>query len=253
LTARVIVNRVWALHFGRGLVESVSDFGTQGDRPSNPELLDDLTRRFIDGGWSLKKLHREIMTSAAYRQSSAYVERAAGIDPDNRLQWRMKRRRLDIEAWRDALLAVGGSLDSQLGGPPSELTAADNARRTLYAQIDRSAPDDLLRLFDFPDPSAHAPGRMPTTTALQQLFVLNGSLMTRQANELARLLMASNQPPEEIVRQAYRRVFTRVPTETELRLGMAYLASSGAPIPTAAIVRQYAQVLLGSNEFMFVD
>jgi hypothetical protein len=254
LAARVIVNRTWALHFGRGLVETVSDFGTQGERPTHPELLDDLTRRFIDDGWSLKRLHRAIMTSAAYQQASTSDNKGAmTTDPDNRLLWRMNRRRLDIEAWRDALLAVCGNLDLRTGGPSRELAAADNLRRTLYGRIDRSDPDVLLRLYDFPEPSAHSPARAPTTTALQQLFVLNGPLMTRQSSELASLLVAG-QPaaPEGIVRRAYRRLFARDPSEAELRLGTAYLTAEG-PTPSPAVVRQYAQVLLGSNEFLFVD
>jgi len=254
LAARVIVNRVWALHFGRGLVDTTSDFGTQGERPSHPELLDDLTRRFIDGGWSLKQLHREILLSAAYRRSSTFDARGAAVDPDNRLLWRMNRRRLDIEAWRDALLAAGGNLDRTPGGPPVDLTAAGNTRRTLYGRIDRSDPDDVLRLFDFPDPSAHAPSRAPTTTPLQQLFVLNGPLMTRQAGELAKQLTAAPQPSaDELVRRAYRRLFARLPTESELRLGRTFLAAGASQSPDAAAVRQYAQALLGSNEFLFLD
>jgi hypothetical protein len=254
LTARVIVNRVWALHFGRGEVETVSDFGKQGERPTHPELLDTLARRFIDDGWSLKRLHRQIMTSAAYQQASDFSDEAAlAADPDNRLLWRMNRRRLDVEAWRDALLAAGGNLDLRGGGPPTDLAAADNVRRTLYGRIDRSDPNVLLRLYDFPEPSGHSPSRLPTTTALQQLFVLNGPLMTRQAGELARLLMAEPAPTaEQIVSRAYRRVFCRAPSEAELRLGTTYLTSAG-PAPAPALVRQYAQVLLGSNEFLFVD
>lgn len=254
LSARVIVNRTWALHFGRGLVETVSDFGTQGERPTHPELLDDLTRRFIDDGWSLKHLHRTIMTSAAYQQASAWENKSAlAVNPDNRLLWRMNRRRLDIEAWRDALLAVCGNLDLRRGGPSNELTVATNLRRTLYGRIDRSDPDVVLRLFDFPEPSAHAPTRTPTTTALQQLFVLNGPLMTRQSGELAELLVVQ-QPatPADIVHRAYRRLFAREPSETELGLGTKYLTADSAT-PTRAVVRQYAQVLLGSNEFLFVD
>lgn len=254
LSARVIVNRVWALHFGRGLVDTVSDFGTQGERPSHPELLDDLTRRFIDDGWSLKRLHREIMLSNAYRRSSQYDARAAATDPDNRLLWRMNRRRLDIEAWRDALLAVAGNLDLTRGGPPVELTAAGNVRRTLYGRIDRSDPDDLLRLFDFPDPSGHSPNRAPTTTALQQLFVMNGPFMVRQAGELAKQLTAGEPATADaIVRRAYRRLFTRPPTATELKLGTEFLASDDEKTPSPAAVKQYAQALLGGNEFLFVD
>jgi hypothetical protein len=235
-------------------VETVSDFGSQGERPSHPELLDDLARDLIDGGWSLKRLHRAIMTSAAYRQSPAHDERAAAVDPDNRLVWRMHRRRLDIEAWRDALLAAGGNLDLRCGGPPSELEAADNTRRTLYGRIDRSDPDAILRLFDFPDPAAHAPSRIPTTTPLQQLFFLNGPLMARQADQLARRLMG--QPPAsppQIVTDAYRRLFARLPSEHELLVGARFLSPDGSATPTVAEVRQYAQALLGSNEFLFVD
>ena len=254
LSARVIVNRVWALHFGRGLVETVSDFGTQGERPSHPELLDDLTRRFIDDGWSLKRLHREIMLSAAYRRSSQYDARAAAADPDNRLLWRMNRRRLDIEAWRDALLAVAGNLDLARGGPPVELTAANNVRRTLYGRIDRSDPDDLLRLFDFPDPSGHSPNRAPTTTALQQLFVMNGPFMQRQSGELAKqLTVGEPATAEAIVRRAYRRVFLRAPTANELQLGTEFLTTADSATPSPAVVKQYAQALLGGNEFLFVD
>lgn len=252
LSSRVIVNRVWAQHFGRGLVETVSDFGTHGEPPTHPELLDGLTRQFVDDGWSLKRLHRWIMASAAYRQACVLDSKTAAVDPSNRLLWRMNRRRLDIEAWRDALLSLCGNLDLRHGGPSVELTAADNRRRTLYGRIDRSDPDVLLRLFDFPEPSAHAPARVPTTTALQQLFVLNGPLMTRQSGELATQLLSEQPAPEEIVRRAYRRVFARPPSETELRLGTTYLTGVDETADPA-VVRQYVQALLGSNEFLFID
>jgi hypothetical protein len=255
LTARVIVNRVWKHHFGRGLVESVSDFGAQGDRPSHPELLDDLTARFIEAGWSLKWLHREIMASAAYRQASDFDAARFAIDPDNRLLWRMNRRRLDVEAWRDALLACCGDLDRRIGGPPVDMESANNNRRTFYGRIDRSNPDDMLRLFDFPDPSTHAPNREPTTTALQQLFVLNGPLMLRQAKLLAaRLTAESPGDVNGIVRRAYRLLFAREPNERERRLGVEFLSrGTDEKPPSPQVVQQYAQALLGGNEFMFVD
>jgi hypothetical protein len=255
LSARVIVNRVWAHHFGRGLVETVSDFGTQGERPSHPELLDDLTCRFVEHGWSLKWLHREIMGTAAYRQVSAYDRTRVAADPDNRLLWRMNRRRLDVEAWRDAILASCGNLDRRVGGPPVPMTAADNGRRTLYGRIDRSEPDDMLRLFDFPEPSAHSPHRAPTTTALQQLFVLNSPFIARQAATLARRLTAE-QPTEAaaIVRRAYRLLFARNPSDEELRLGVDFLmVGNSTNGPAVETVQQYAQALLGSNEFSFID
>jgi hypothetical protein len=255
LSARVMVNRVWAHHFGRGLVETVSDFGSQGQRPSHPELLDDLTCRFIEAGWSLKWLHREIMTTAAYRQSSHLDAARFAVDPDNRWLWRMDRRRLDVEAWRDAMLASCGNLDPRIGGAPLILSSADNYRRTLYGKIDRSDPDAMLRLFDFPDPSAHAPRRVPTTTALQQLFVLNGPLMLRQAAALARRLTTEEPADaESIVRRAYRDLLARQPSPQELRLGLDFLAADDrARTPELPVVQQYCQALLGSNEFLFVD
>jgi hypothetical protein len=254
LTARVIVNRIWAHHFGRGLVETVSDFGTQGEPPSHPELLDDLAYRFVREGWSLKWLHREIMTSAAYRQSSAFDAEKFAVDPGNRLLWRMNRRRLDVEAWRDALLAVCGNLDRSLGGPSSELDAPSNRRRTLYGRIERSQLDDMLRLFDFPEPSTHAPNREPTTTALQQLFVLNGPLMLEQSKALAKQMTAdSHGDAATTVHWTYRRLFAREPSENELRLGIEFLSNDATGKPFAKRTEQYAQALLGSNEFLFVD
>ena len=195
------------------------------------------------------------MTSAAYRQASTYDAAKFAVDPANRLLWRMNRRRLDVEAWRDALLASCGNLDRTFGGPSVDLAAKTNFRRTLYGRIDRSDPDDMLRLFDFPDPANHAPNREPTTTALQQLFVLNGPLMLQQAATLAKCLTAeSSATAETIVRQTYRQLFARVPSATELRLGRDFLANDATQkSPTFERVQQYAQALLGSNEFLFVD
>jgi hypothetical protein len=254
LTARVIVNRVWALHFGRGLVETVSDFGTQGERPSHPELLDDLARRFIEHGWSLKRLHREMMSSRAYRQSSAFDAGKFAVDPDNRTLWRMNRRRLDVESWRDSLLAACGLLDRRLGGPPGDLGSPTNVRRTLYGRIDRSAPDDLLRLFDFPDPSTHAPSRQPTTTALQQLFVLNSPLVLQPAATLARRLNTNTHEVTVLVNEAYRQILTRSPSANERKLGVAFLRTEGKSAgPSNELVQQYVHALLAGNEFLFVD
>ena len=150
-------------------------------------MLDDLTARFIANGWSLKWLHREIMLSAAYRQASAPRRDASTpIDPDNRWLWRMNRRRLEVEAWRDAMLAVTGTLSPERGGPPRTWATPNNRRRTLYGTVKRRELTDLLRLHDFPDPTTHSPGRVPTTTPLQQLFVLNSPFMRQQAAALAR-------------------------------------------------------------------
>jgi hypothetical protein len=207
LAARVIVNRVWGWHFGRPLVPTTSDFGTQGEPPSHPELLDTLAARFIAGGWSLKKLHREILLSETYRQSSAPNAANQAKDPGNKFLWRMTPRRLDFESWRDNMLRAAGLLDLEMGGPSLDLepgesrlgnrrreaTAAPepakpNYRRTVYARISRSRLSPLLKLYDFADPNQHSPGREQTTTPLQQLFVMNGAFVQDMAAALAKSL-----------------------------------------------------------------
>ena len=241
LAARVIVNRVWAHHFGRGIVATPSDFGKQGERPTHPELLDDLAARFVANGWSLKWLHREIVLSATYRQSGRADRTRSKVDPDNRWLWRGPRRRLEVEAWRDAILSVSGSLDARMGGAGAELGKPDNVRRTLYGTVKRRELDDLLRLFDFPDPTTHSAARTPTTTPLQQLFVLNSPFMRRQAQALARRLSAEAKTDEERIKRAYALLFARTPTRAELALGLDYLKSSPW--------EPYAQVLLATGEF----
>ncbi|HKB42155.1 MAG TPA: DUF1553 domain-containing protein, partial [Gemmataceae bacterium] len=257
LAARVIVNRTWEHHFGRGLVETPSNFGAEGARPSHPQLLDDLAARFVAAGWSLKWLHREIVLSAAYRQASAIGQPAPQerIDPDNRWLWRANRRRLEAEAWRDAMLAVVGSLDRRVGGPSLDLGAADNRRRTLYGTIKRRELHDFLRLHDFPDPTTHSPGRTPTTTPLQQLFVLNSPFLQQQAETLSRRLQAEAPGGvEDRVRRAYLLLFARPATDAEVKLAVEFLRAGKPDAPvSAATWREYAQVLLGSNEFLFVD
>ena len=173
----MIVNRVWQHHFGRGLVGTASNFGTLGERPSHPELLDWLARRFVASGWSLKALHREILLSSTYQQSSRFDSQGFARDPGNMLLWRMNRRRLDVEAWRDAMLAVAGRLDESIGGPSVGLDAPANRRRTAYAAVSRHDLAWMLRLFDFPDPNITSGGRVETTVPLQQLFVLNSEFM----------------------------------------------------------------------------
>jgi hypothetical protein len=253
LAARVIVNRVWKHHFGVGLVDTPDDFGHEGARPSHPQLLDDLAARFVAAGWSLKWLHREIMLSATYRQSSGHNARKLALDPDNRWLWRMNRRRLEVEAWRDAVLAVSGSLEDRLGGPPSDLADANNRRRTLYGTVKRRDLNDLLRLYDFPDPIAHSPGRTPTTTPLQQLYVLNSPFVAQQSLALARRLQQEGSV-EGRVRRAYVLLFGRAATDKEVKLAREFLTTgkSGDAVPET-VWQQYAQVLLGSNEFLFVD
>jgi len=259
LSARVLVNRVWKHHFGAGLVETPSNFGTQGARPTHAKLLDDLTARFMQYGWSLKWLHREIMLSATYRQASSLSYSASAkshsLDPDNRLLGRMNRRRLEVEAWRDAMLAVSGSLEQRQGGPPQELGDPKNRRRTIYGTVKRRELNDLLRLNDFPDPTTHSPARIPTTTPLQQLFVLNSPFIQQQALALVqRLKVEAPGGIEARVQRAYRLLYGRPATAGQVKRAMAFL-SSGGPDGSASdgLWQQYAQVLLGSNEFLFVD
>ncbi|HMF17338.1 MAG TPA: PSD1 and planctomycete cytochrome C domain-containing protein, partial [Gemmataceae bacterium] len=174
LTARVLVNRVWLHHFGAGLVRTPADFGLRSDPPSHPELLDHLATTFMDDGWSIKKLHRRIMLSQAYQQKSDDRPECLAADPDNRLLWKMNRRRLDFEAMRDALLAVGGKLDRRIGGPSvSNITAPGSTRRTLYGHLDRLNLPGLYRTFDFPSPDATSAQRDLTTVPQQALFMMN--------------------------------------------------------------------------------
>ncbi|AMV16790.1 PSD1 and planctomycete cytochrome C domain-containing protein [Planctomyces sp. SH-PL14] len=263
LTARVMVNRIWLNHFGRGLVGTPSNFGLLGERPTHPELLDYLADRFVSSGWSIKELHREILLSATYRLSSDSRGEGAATalnrDPDNRLLWRQNRRRLEIEAWRDAMLLVGDRLDDQLGGPAVRLDDAGNRRRTLYAAISRHDLNGTLRMFDFPDPNLTSERRVSTTVPMQQLFVLNSEFLAQQARALSQRI-AREASADDTVRIAalYSLLFQRDPTEAETQVGLAYLQS---PLPETVapdVVKlspweRYAQVLLGTNEFLFLD
>jgi len=273
LVARVIVNRIWAHHFGRGLVATPSNFGTQGEKPTHPELLDDLATRFIEHGWSLKWLHREITLSATYRQRSAdgryskSSERSdldrqpsafgqqSSADPDNVWLARMPVRKLDVEAWRDAMLVATGEMDRRIRGEPQELSDNANTRRTIYGLVRRRELSDLLRLHDFPDPVSHSGSRMLTTTPLQQLFVLNSSFMQARAAAFARGVQAER--PNDLAAQiafAYERLFQRDPTNNERATGIEFLKASQADgLALDAAWKQYAQALLASNELQFVD
>jgi hypothetical protein len=254
LTARVIVNRVWASHFGTGLVKTLTNFGQLGDRPSHPELLDYLASEFIDSGWSLKRLHRRIVLSATYRQSSeSDIETAREIDPENRLLWRMNRRRLEIEPWRDAVLAIAGQLDPAIGGA-SESLDESNRRRTLYGTVSRHRLNDLLRLFDFPDPNITAGERSVTTVPLQQLFVLNSDFMVRMSKAMAARVERERSSPEDRVERAFTLAFGRGPTSTELMAAKEFLES---PLEEGSDrlspMEQLCLALLGTNELTYLD
>ena len=263
LTARVLVNRVWQHHFGRGLVGTPSNFGLLGERPTHPELLDHLAAKFIASGWSLKQLHREIMLSATYRMRSGEggvpSEEAGTLDPENRLLWRQNRRRLDIETWRDSVLAACGNLDRTAGGPSNNLSDGNNRRRTLYAAVSRHDLNSTLRLFDFPDPNLTSEKRVVTTVPMQQLFVLNSDFMVRQARALATQLNSDKLTEDgSRIELAYRLLFQRSPRENEKALGLRFLQATPPDGVAAGSIKltaweQYSQALLGTNEFMFVD
>jgi hypothetical protein len=251
LTARVIVNRVWYHHFGRGLVGTPSNFGLLGERPSHPELLDSLAVRFVEHGWSLKWLHREIVLSATYQLGSDLDKKNAEADAGNVYLWRANRRRIDVEAWRDALLAAAGNLDATMGGPTYDLRDANSKRRTVYAKVSRHELDGLLRMFDFPDANVTAAKRASTTVPQQQLFVLNSEFMVAQAKAFAARVQTAGATDADRIKAAYRLAYGRSPTDAETRLGLAFLA-----VPTKDRLtpwEQYAQVLLAANEFLYVD
>jgi len=252
LTARVIVNRVWALLFGRGLVGTPSNFGKLGEAPTHPRLLDDLAARFVENGWSVKQLIRELVLSATYRQSSQITPAGLSKDPTNRLLWRMPRRRLDVEAWRDSLLLAAGRLDAAVGGRSVSPQDPEERRRTLYSRVSRFELDKMLVLFDFPDANVHSAGRVHTTTPLQKLFAMNSAFLTRQADFLADRLLGekTRRDARGRIGRAYRIVYGRPPSTRESDLGVAFLDGAGADIGRW---RQYTQALLMSNEALFVD
>jgi hypothetical protein len=243
LAARVMVNRIWKHHFGRGLVDTPSDFGRQGQAPTHPELLDDLAYRFIEQGWSIKWLHREILLSAAYQRRH---ELPKSQDSDLRYLSAFPSRALDVEAWRDSLLQVTEGLSYQIGGPSQDLGSTTNARRTLYGHVRRREVSDLLRLFDFPDPLTHSPTRIPTITPLQQLYVLNSRFLIERSEALiARLDREGIVDVQERIRSLHRWLYQREPTEREFTRIKEFVQD--APDRWQLL----AQTLLASNEFYF--
>jgi len=296
LTARVMVNRIWLHHFGEGLVRTPSDFGMRSEPPTHPELLDYLATRFVagareaGGGWSVKQMHRAIMLSSAYQMSSEENDRGHKIDPENRLLWRMHRRRLDLEALRDSLLAVSGQLDPKIGGPAVEITKPPfPPRRTIYGFIDRQNLQGMFRTFDLASPDTTNSHRHQTTVPQQALFMMNSPFVVDLARHLAaRPELATMTDPARRIRYVYRLLFGRLPSADELALGLRFtqspvaggsppsntagapstgndvrLASTGkagsSPQPAADVARsltpweEYIQVLLMTNEFAFVD
>jgi len=232
LTARVWVNRVWAHHFGAGLVRTPSDFGLRSEPPSHPELLDWLTDEFTKNGWNTKALHRAIVLSATYRQrsddSTPATETAQSADPENRLLSRMNPRRLGYEELRDTLAALSGRLDSRMGGKAVDQFPAEGSpvRRTIYGLIDRQFVPGVMRMFDFANPDLHAPQRSETTVPQQALFALNHPFVASQTRALANHLDGPNNAGK--VRNLYRATFQREPTTAERDLALGFLAAARA-------------------------
>lgn len=254
LTGRVFVNRVWMHHFGDALVRTPDNFGTLGERPTHPELLDWLVSEFVANGWSIKRLHRLIMTSKTYQLSSQFIESSFHSDSDNRKLWRMSPRRLDVESWRDSLLSVTGELDVTAGGPPID-DIMGSTRRTLYSRVSRSGDvfpsDRFLRNFDFPSMRATL-GKRPSSIVPQQfLFLMNSPFMFDRAKALVKRLKGMGQTDEGRIRQAYRLLLSRPPSESERRIGVEFLTITRGTDDDSPWL-QYAQALLSSNEFMHV-
>ena len=259
------MNRLWHHHFGQGLVDTPSDFGFNGGRPSHPELLDFLAARFVSGGWRIKEMHRLLVTSAAYRQETrSRDDRAEGLDAENRLLWRANRRRLEGEAVRDAALVVSGALNRQVGGPSfrdvavklgtqnheftdptGEFSDAAN-RRTLYRLWARSGNHPLLEALDCPDPSVMAPRRTRTVTPIQALSMTNNPFMEKCAERFAaRLRRDAGDDAAGQVERAWRLAFSRSPADREARAARSFVAKQG--------LAELCLVLFNANEFLYID
>ncbi len=225
LTARVLVNRVWLHHFGAGLVGTPSDFGMRSDPPSNPRLLDYLAWRFMAEGWSIKTLHRWIMLSSAYQQSSENDPRNARIDPENKFLWKMNRQRMDFETMRDSLLAAAGRLDPTPGGRSVDIIKTPfSNRRTVYGYIDRQNLPNLFRTFDFASPDTTSPRRFFTTVPQQALFLLNSPFVLEQARHLVEEPQFEIEPaPGRRVEYLYRTVLQRKPSPEEIELAEKFM------------------------------
>jgi hypothetical protein len=256
---------VWQFHFGQGLVDTPNDFGRMGSAPTHPELLDWLATTLRNNGGSLKALHRMILTSAVYRQSSARSAAAAEVDADNRYLSHMSMRRLDAEAIRDAVLKLSGKLDPTMGGPPAkhfmEVKAfgmrpeADyqrfnvddpaNYRRSIYRFILRTMPDPLMSALDCPDGTQLTPSRNVSITALQALAMVNDKFIVRQSEHVADLLVAESRELRDQVIALYQLAFNRPPSDTELSAVTAYVESHG--------LSNACRFLLNTNEFVFIE
>ena len=256
LVSRVMVNRIWQHHFGRAIVSTPDNFGRLGARPTHPLLLDWLAAEFIDGQWSMKRLHRQIMLSATYQLDSRDDDDNSPVDGDNQLLWRMNRRRLDVESLRDAMLSASGTLDSKMRGA-SDRNLMSSRRRTIYGRISRdnvTSTDKFLHLFDFPDANFSNSQRTVTTVPQQQLFLMNNPFVIEQASALARRVLEFTDDQQSRIRQAFAWAYGRAPSADELDLAQRFLdASNNANASDDSKWSKYAHILLASSEFMFVE
>jgi len=296
LTSRVMVNRLWRWHFGRGIVATPDNFGLKGERPTHPELLDWLARRFVERNWSIKAMHRELMLSSTWQMSSTsrpeQAKRSSGdstadsesspanpelVDPENRLYWRASHRRLEAESIRDALLAVAGRLDRQIGGAPLTLKSInlsiedlerqqtfydESNRRTIYLPVLRTNVYDFLTLFDFANPDLPTGSRTTTTVPTQALLMLNSPLVIDCSSRIAESVLSRSGTSADIERlkRVYETLYSRLPREGEVRLAIAFLTEYVAAIQSDAVTshsRQAAwaalcQTLIASNDFIYL-
>jgi len=267
LTSRVFVNRIWQNHFGKGIVQSANDFGVRGTAPTHPELLDYLTRRFVDGGWSIKSLHRLILGSRAYRMASDGRAENAKVDPNNDWLWKFSRRRLEGEEIRDAMLAVSGALDRTMGEahpfPPQSgwgytqhrpfIEVYETDRRSVYVMTQRIRRHPFFALFDGPDTNASTASRSASTTPLQALFMMNDPFVHAQAKKLAARLLAEREDDGSRLDRAWQLAFGRAPSAGERREAEAFLAKVGQKLGRTETWESYARVVLRTNEFVYLD
>jgi len=237
LTPRVMINRIWLHHFGEGFVPTPDDFGTMSEPPSHPELLDYLSQQFLNNGWSIKKMHKQIMMSAAYQQSSANNPRYAQIDPNNLSLWRANTRRLECEPMRDSLLAIGGTLDDRMYGRPVELFKEPYSnRRSVYGFVDRQNPPDTLVNFDFANPDMTSGKRNDTVVPQQALFFMNNALVVESAKHLvSRSDFSALSSDEDRIRFLYRSIYQRTPTSEEIQLGLDFVSEQPSQERVASV------------------
>jgi hypothetical protein len=255
LTSRVMANRIWQQHFGQGIVTTPDNFGRLGARPTHPELIDWLAHEFVEGDWSVKRLHREIMSSATYCLSSRIDKHNGQLDGDNKFLWRMNRRRLDVESWRDAVLSVAGTLDTSLETPANG-DLLTNDRRTIFSHLSRhskTASDKFLRTFDFPDANISNSQRVVTTVPQQQLFVMNDQFMVDQARAFAQRISDISENVDQRIDEAFMLAYGRQPANVERTFIRQFLSNDAQENTVFSKWEQIAQVILASNEFMYLE